>query len=65
MFLCVPAENGALTWNRFFRELHNYDLKVKGNSNLSEFVYIPLWLIIFVLQIVAEARSITMSIFIY
>ena len=32
LFLCVPAENGALTWNRFFRELHNYDLKVTSES---------------------------------
>ena len=32
LFLCVPAENGALTWNRFFRELHNYDLKVQYNN---------------------------------
>ena len=28
LFMCVPAENGALSWNRFFRELHNFDLKV-------------------------------------
>ena len=34
LFLCVPAENGALTWNRFFRELHNYDLKVKYKGGL-------------------------------
>ena len=34
LFLCVPAENGALTWNRFFRELHNYDLKVQYKGGL-------------------------------
>ena len=27
-FVCVPAENGAVLWNRFFRQMHNYDLKV-------------------------------------
>ena len=28
LFMCVPSENGAIPWNRFFREVHNYDLKV-------------------------------------
>ena len=27
-FVCVPPENGALYWNRFFRHIHNFDLKV-------------------------------------
>jgi hypothetical protein len=27
-FVCVPAEVGGLVWNRLFRQLHNYDLKV-------------------------------------
>ena len=27
-FICVPAENGAVMWNRFFRQVHNFDLKV-------------------------------------
>ena len=29
LFMCIPAENGALSWNRFFRHIHNFDLKVK------------------------------------
>ena len=27
-FICVPSENGAIPWNRFFRQIHNFDLKV-------------------------------------
>ena len=27
-FICVPSENGAIPWNRFFRKIHNFDLKV-------------------------------------
>ena len=27
-FICVPPENGAIYWNRYFRQIHNYDLKV-------------------------------------
>ena len=27
-FICVPPDNGALAWNRFLRQVHNFDLKV-------------------------------------
>lgn len=36
LFMCVPAENGAIIWNRFFRQIHNYDLKKYGTYNHTE-----------------------------
>ena len=46
LFMCVPAENGALSWNRFFRELHNFDLKVltlKNSLRTTKFISNPIW----------------------
>ena len=34
-FICVPSENGAIPWNRFFRQIHNYDLKVSSGRKIN------------------------------